>query len=83
MVFENRVLRCTFEPHRDENCNWSRLHNEEPHSFHCSHNIVSMIKYRILRLAGHVVRMEESRSAFKILTGKPSGKRSLGRLRLK
>ena len=40
-----------------------------------------MIKSRRLRWAGHVARMEEDRSAFKILTGKPAGKRPLGRLR--
>ena len=40
-----------------------------------------MNKSRSLRWAGHVVRMEEGRSAFKILTGKPSGKRPLGRPR--
>ena len=40
-----------------------------------------MIKSRILRWAGHVARMEEGRSAFKILTGKPTGKRPLGRPR--
>ena len=34
-----------------------------------------MIKSRRLRWAGHVAKMEESRSAFKILTGKPTGKR--------
>ena len=34
-----------------------------------------------LRWAGHVARMEEGRSAFKILTGKPTGKRPLGRPR--
>jgi len=34
-----------------------------------------------LRWAGHVARMEEGRSAFKILKGKPSGKRLLGRPR--
>ena len=39
-----------------------------------------MIKCRRLRWAGHVARMEECRSAFKILTGKPTGKKSLGRL---
>ena len=32
-----------------------------------------------MRWAGHVVRMEEGRSAFKILTGKPTGKRPSGR----
>ena len=37
-----------------------------------------MIKSRRLRWAGHVARMEEGRSAFKILTGKPTGKRPLG-----
>ena len=34
-----------------------------------------------MRWGGHVVRMEEGRSTFKILTGKPTGKRSLGRPR--
>ena len=38
-------------------------------------------KSRRLRWAGYVARMEESRSAFKILAGKPTGKRPLGRHR--
>ena len=46
-----------------------------------SPNIVRVIKSRRLRWAGHVSRMEEGRSAFKILTGKPTGKRPLGRPR--
>jgi hypothetical protein len=44
---------------------------------YCSPNIVWTIKYRRLRWAGHVVRMEESRSTFIILIGKPTGKRPL------
>ena len=40
-----------------------------------------MIKSRKLRWAGHVGRMEDGRSHFKILTGKPTGKRPLGRPR--
>ena len=44
-------------------------------------NIVRAIKSRILRLASHVARMDERRSAFKILIGTPTGKRSLGRPR--
>ena len=40
-----------------------------------------MIKSRRMRWAGHVARMEEGRSAFKILTGKPTGKITLGRPR--
>ena len=46
-----------------------------------SPNIVRVIKSRRLRWAGHVARMEEGRSAFKILTGKPTGKRPMGRPR--
>ena len=46
-----------------------------------SPNIVRVIKSRRLRWAGHVDRMEEGRSAFKILSGKPTGKRPLGRPR--
>ena len=38
---------------------------------------------RRLRWAGHVARLEEGRSAFKILTGKPTGKRPLGKPGLK
>jgi len=44
--------------------------------------IVRVIKSRRLRWAGHVIRMKEGRSYFKILTGKPTGKRHLGRPRL-
>ena len=40
-----------------------------------------MINSRRLRWAGHVARMEEGKSGFKILTGKPAGKRPLGRPR--
>ena len=48
---------------------------------YCSPNIIRVIKSRRLRWAGYVARMEENRSAFKILTGKPAGKRPLGRPR--
>ena len=54
---------------------------EEHHSLYRSPNIVRVIKSRRLRWAGHVARMEEGRSALKILTGKPTGKRPLGRPR--
>ena len=40
-----------------------------------------LVKYKRLRCAGHVARMEEGRSSFKILTGAPIGKRPLGRPR--
>jgi hypothetical protein len=38
-----------------------------------------MIKSRGMRWAGHVARMGEKRNAYKILVGKPEGKRPLGR----
>ena len=46
-----------------------------------SPNIVRVNKSRLLRWAGHVARMEEGRSTFKILTGTPTGKIPLGRPR--
>ena len=46
-----------------------------------SPNIVREIKSRILRWAGHVARMEEGSSAFKILTGNPIRMRPFGRPR--
>jgi hypothetical protein len=60
---------------------WRRLHNEELHNLYSSPNIIRMIKSRRLRWAGHVVRMEEKRNAYRILVGKPEGKRPLGRPR--
>ena len=61
-----------WKPKRDDNGEWRRLHNEELHSLYRSPNIVRVIKSRRLRWAGHVAKMEEGRSAFKILTGKPT-----------
>ena len=71
-VFENRILRRIFGPKRDENGEWGWLHNEELNNLYRSPNVVRMIKCRRLRWAGHVARVEED-SAFKILTGKPTG----------
>ena len=52
---------------RDSSGGWRRLNNEEVHSLYRSPNIVRVNKSRRLRWAGHVARMEEGRSAFKIL----------------
>ena len=65
----------------DENGEWRRLHNEELHSLYRSPYVVRVIKPRRLRWARHLARMEEGRSPFKILTGKPTRKRPLGRPR--
>jgi hypothetical protein len=39
-----------------------------------------MMQSRRMRFAGHVARMEEKRNMYRILVGKPDGKRPLGRL---
>ena len=79
---ENRVLKQIFSPKSNDNGEWRSFHNEQLHSLYRSPNIVRVIKSRTLRWAGHVARMEEG-SSFKILTGKPTGKRPLGRPRRK
>ena len=53
---------------------WRRLHNEELHRLYHSPSIVRAIKPRRLGWIGHLARMEESRRAFKILTGTPFGR---------
>jgi hypothetical protein len=55
------------------------LKNEELHSVYSSPNIIRIIESRIMRWAGHVECMEEMRNSYKILVGKPKGKRPLGR----
>ena len=61
--FENRVLRRIFGPKRDElTREWRKLHNEELNDLQSSPSIVRVIKSKIIILAGHVVRMVESRS---------------------
>ena len=56
-------------------------HNEELNDLYSSPNIVRVIKSRIMRWAGHVARVGEERGVFRVLVGKPEGKRPLGRPR--
>jgi len=79
-VFENMVLRRIFGPRRDEVMGeWRKLHNEELNDLYSSTNIVRVIKSRRMRWAGHVARMGEERGVYRVLVGKPEGKRPLGR----
>ncbi|KAJ4446968.1 hypothetical protein ANN_13670 [Periplaneta americana] len=81
-VFENKVLRKIFGAKRDEvTGEWRKLHNAELHSLYSSPDIIRNIKSRRLRWAGHVARMGESRNAYRMLVGRPEGKRLLGRPR--
>jgi len=78
-VFENRVLRRIFGPKRDEvTGEWRKLHNEEFNDLYCSPYIVRVIKSRRMRWAGHIARVGDWRSVYRVLVGKPEGKRPLG-----
>jgi hypothetical protein len=81
-VFENRVLRRLFGPKRDGvTGGWRKLHNEELHNLCSSPSKIRVIKSRRMRWAGHAARMGEKRTVYRLLVGKPEGKRPLGRPR--
>jgi hypothetical protein len=83
-VFQNRVLRGVFGSRRDEvTGKWGKLHNEEFNDLYCSTNILRVTKSRRMKWAGHVARMGERRGVYRILVGKPEGKRPLGRPRVR
>jgi len=81
-MFDNRVLRRVFEPKRDEvTGEWRKLRNEELSDPYSLPNIVRVVKSRRMRWAGHVAHMGEGRGVYRVLVGKPEGKRPLGRPR--
>jgi hypothetical protein len=80
--FENGVLRRIFGPKGDEvTGEWRKLHSGELHNLYSSPDIIRPIKSRDMRWAGHVARMGEGRNVYRVLVGKPEGKRPLGRSR--
>jgi hypothetical protein len=73
-----RVLRRIFGRRRDEvTGEWRKLHNEELYEMYSSSDIIRIIKSRRVTWAGHVARMGEKRNAYRLLVGKPEGKRPL------
>ena len=81
-VFENRVLMIIFGPKKDEvTGEWRKLHNEELNDLYSSPNIIRTIKSRRIRWAEHVARVEEGGGVYRVLVGKPKGRRPLGILR--
>ena len=81
-MFENKVPMKIFWAKKDEiTGEWRKLHNTDLHALHSSRNIIRSPKSRRLRWAGHVTRIEQSRNAYRVLVGKPEGKRPLGRPR--
>jgi hypothetical protein len=80
-VLENWVFRRIFWPKRDEiKGEWRKPYNEELNDLYCSPNIVQVIKSR-MRWAGQATHMEKRRNVYRILVGKPKGKRPLERPR--
>jgi hypothetical protein len=81
-VVENRVLGRIFGPNRDEETGkWKKLHNEDSHNLFSSPNIIRQIKSGRMRWAGYVACMGEERKVYRVLVGKPEGKRPLETLR--
>jgi hypothetical protein len=60
---------------------WRKLHNEELRDLYSSPSIIRIIKSRRMRWVTHVARMGEKRNAYRLLVGKPEGRRPLGRPR--
>ena len=76
------MLRRIFGPKRDEvTGEWRKLHNEELNDVYSSPNIVRVIKSGRMRWAGQVGRMGERIGVYRVLVGKPEGKRPFGRPR--
>jgi hypothetical protein len=81
-VLENRVLRKVSGPKRNEvTKEWRKLHNEELNNLYSFSSIFRMIKSRRMRSAGHVALLEERTGVYRVLVGKPEGKRPLGKPR--
>ena len=79
-LFENMAPKRIFGSKRDEvTGEWRKLQNEELNDLYCSPNIFRVIKSRRMRLAGHVARTGNRRGVYRVLVGKPDGKRPLGR----
>jgi hypothetical protein len=84
MILSKFIVWQVFGPKRDEvTGEWRRLHNEELNNLYSSPNIIRVIKSRRMRWVGHVARMGEGSDAYRVLVGKPEGRRPLGRSRRK
>jgi hypothetical protein len=66
---------------REVTGDWGKLHNDELHNLHSSPSIIRAIKSRRMRWAKHVAGMGKWRNTYRILVGKPEGRRLLGRPR--
>jgi hypothetical protein len=60
---------------------WRKLHNEKLRDLYSSPSIIRIIKSRKMRWEGHAAQMGEKGNAYRLLVGKPEGKRPLSRPR--
>ena len=94
IVFEKKILRKLKGPPKVPNGLQAFTKNKKYHPMNNKHTKIHIdlgqklpshlnriTEIMVMKSAGHVARMEEGRSAFKILIGKPTGKRPLERLR--
>jgi hypothetical protein len=80
-VFESRVLRISGPKKDGVTGGWRKPYNEELHNFYTSTSIIRIVKSRRMWWAGHVARIGEKRNVYRLVVGKPEGKRPLGRPR--
>jgi hypothetical protein len=74
-VFQNRGLSKIFGPKRDTVTGERKTFYEEFNDLYSSPTIVRVIKSGRMRWAGHLARMGKERGVYRVLVGKPAGKR--------
>jgi hypothetical protein len=78
----NKLLRRTFGPKREDmSRGWRKLHNEKLYNLHSSSCTITIVKTMMIRWAEHVALTGEKRNAYRILVGKPEGKKPPGKSR--
>lgn len=83
-IWERKVLRKIYGPTRDdETGTWRRKSNKELEELFGVTNIIKEIKSRRLQWAGHVRRLPDDRLSKLVWEEAPTGKRPLGRPRLR
>jgi hypothetical protein len=79
---DERRLR-SFENRDELTGEWRKQNREELNDLYYTPNIIPTIKSKRMRWAERIVRMGERRVIYRVLVGKPEGKRPLGRPRRK
>jgi hypothetical protein len=70
-VFDNKVLRRTVGPKRDEiTGEWRKLHNEKLNDLYSPPNVILVIKLKRMRWVGYVACIGDGRSVYRVLVGK-------------